>query len=184
MFKRILTIAILALPLSAWSAVQNISAQGGEVDFLAVGKPSFIKIHGVGGAPTGQLSLDGSKVDGKFEFDVGSLGTGIETRDDHMKKKYLEVEKYPKASLALQSASPVTGWSVSKPKLSDADFSGVLTLHGVSNPVTGKFNVSDSGKVEVAFKVKLTDFGVAIPTFAGITVADEVEIQVKIDRLQ
>jgi polyisoprenoid-binding protein YceI len=175
--------ALVTLGAPAFAAVQSISAKGGDVEFLAIGKPSFIKIHGKGSAAAGKLTVEGEKVSGQFEFELNSLGTGIETRDNHMKNKYLEVGKFPKAALELKSATPIKGWSLKKPAVKDAEFNGVLTLHGVSKPVTGKFQVTDSGGVSVDFKVKLTDYDVAIPQFAGITVADEVEITVKIDKL-
>lgn len=183
MKKSILIVALVTLGTPVFAAVQSIAAKGGGVEFLAIGKPSFIKIHGKGSAATGKLNVEGEKVSGQFEFELNSLATGIETRDDHMKNKYLEVGKFPKAALDLKSASPLAGWSLKKPAVKDAEFNGTLTLHGVSKPVTGKFQVSDTGGVSVDFKVKLTDYGVAIPQFAGITVADEVEITVKIDKL-
>ncbi len=148
-----LLIAAMIMNLPAMASVQSISAKGGDVEFLAIGKPSFIKIHGKGTAPSGKLSLDGRKVSGQFEFELSSLDTGIETRNEHMKTKYLEVGKYPKASLELKSASPLAGWTLKTPKVNDAEFNGVLTLHGVSKPVTGKFKVSNEGEVNVDFKV-------------------------------
>ena len=44
---------ILATALSTtnlWAATETLSAKGGQVDILAVGRPSFVKIHGVGAA--------------------------------------------------------------------------------------------------------------------------------------
>lgn len=173
----------LMMPSLAMAAVQKLSASGGQVEFLAVGKPSFIKINGTGSAATGTASLDGDKVQGNFSFDLTTLNTKIAKRDEHMKEKYLQVDKFPKATLELKSVKPIAGWSVKKPKLDEADFEGVLTLHGQTQPVKGKFSISDKSAVDVAFKIKLTDFKVDIPSFAGITVADEVEVKVKIDKL-
>ena len=182
MKTKILAILVV-MPSLAMAAIQKISPSGGQVEFLAIGKPSFIKIHGTGSAASGTASLEGDKVQGTFEFALSSLKTGIEKRDEHMKTKYLEVEKFPQAKLELKSVKPFLGWSIQKPKLDQADFEGILTLHGQSQPVKGTFSINDKSGVDVSFKIKLTDFKVDIPSFAGVTVADDVEITVKIDKL-
>jgi polyisoprenoid-binding protein YceI len=168
---------------SAFAAVQNLTSNGGAVEFLAIGKPSFIKINGKGSPPTGTLALDGEKVSGKFEFDLTSLDTGMATRNDHMKTKYLEVGKFPKASLEVTSVKSLKGWSLKTPKLDQDSFEGSLTLHGVTKPVSGRFTVSDKGHVDAKFKLKMTDYNVAIPSFAGVTVTDEVEVTVQLEKL-
>lgn len=173
----------LFIGVSCWGMPQSLSAKGGSVEFLAIGKPSFIKIRGAGSAASGAVTVDGDKATGKFAFDMGTLDTGIEKRNEHMKEKYLETPKFPKSELEIASTSALKGWSKTNPKISDADFNGNLTLHGVTKPVTGKFSVTDSRASEVHFKVKLSDYAITIPSFSGITVADEVEITVKIDKL-
>ena len=177
----VLILAIFCVP--AWSAVQTLSAKGGLVEILALGRPSFVKIQGTGSAPTGQIYLDGDKVKGEFEFDLGSLDTGIQMRNEHMKNKYLEVERYPKAQLVIQSVNSPSGWSIQKPKISAAEFEGQLTLHGVTSPVKGTFSMGDDRDVSAEFNVKLSDFQVVVPSFAGITVKDEVAIKVKIKQM-
>jgi polyisoprenoid-binding protein YceI len=176
-------LALIFTSTSAFAAIQKIKADGGTVEFLAIGKPSFIKIHGKGTPSKGTISVDGEKITGNLEFDVTSLDTEITKRNEHMKEKYLEVGKYPKATLELKSAKPLKGWSLAKPELKDADFEGVLTLHGTSQPVKGKFSITDKSAANVLFKIKLTDYKIDIPSFAGVTVADDVEITVKIDKL-
>lgn len=177
-------IFLLMTPPFATAAVQKFSPAGGTVEFLAIGKPSFIKIHGTGAATDGSLALDGDQIKGTFSFELASLNTGIATRDEHMKNKYLEVEKYPQAQLELKSVKPLTGWSLAHPQLSKAEFDGVLTLHGQSQPVKGQVSIDDHGAVDVQFKIKLTDFKVDIPTFAGVHVADDVDVNVKIEKLK
>lgn len=75
------------------------------------------------------------------------------------------------------------GWSLEKPELKDANFTGQLTLHGVTKPVTGKVNMSDEKEIEAGFKIKLSEYKIDIPKYLGITVADEVEVTVKIDEI-
>lgn len=182
--KSVFAALIALVGFSSWAMVQNLSAKGGSVEFLAIGKPSFIRIHGVGSSATGQIAVENEKAQGKFAFDLGSLNTGIETRNEHMKTKYLETPKYPKAELEVTGTSALKDWTPQNPKIAEAEFDGMLTLHGVTKPIKGNFSVSGSGAADIHFKVKLSDYAVSVPVFAGITVADEVEITVKIDKLE
>lgn len=176
-------LAAIFTSTAAFAAIQKIQPTGGGVEFLAIGKPQFIKIHGKGTPSKGTISLDGEKISGNLEFDVSSLDTEIPKRNEHMKEKYLEVGKYPKATLELKSAKPLKGWSLAKPELKDADFEGELTLHGTKKPVQGKFTITDKSAASVTFKVKLSDYKIDIPSYLGVTVAEDVEVTVKIDKL-
>src|SRR5262249_13868215 len=118
------SLIILFWMSSSFAAVQNISCKGGTVEFLAIGKPSFIKIHGKGNSASGKLSVEAEKIKGDFAFDLSSLDTDIEKRNEHMKTKYLEVSKFPKATLELSSVKPLVGWSIKNPKLDGASFEG------------------------------------------------------------
>lgn len=178
------TFVLLLSALSAHAVPQKIAATGGTVEILAVGKPSFIKIQGKGDAPSGQLTSENSVINGKFEFSLDSLDTGIKLRNEHMKMKYLETDKHPKALLEIQNLSVKKDWSVKAPSLEATSFSGRMTLHGVVRPVTGTFTINSKGEVSAETKIKISEFKIAIPSYMGITVADEVQVKVKIDKLQ
>jgi polyisoprenoid-binding protein YceI len=177
----ILLLMFTAMP--AWAAIEGLSTQGGRVEILATGRPSFLKIAGVGSAPQGKLSVNATQVSGEIDFDLGSLDTGISKRDEHMKTKYLEIEKFPKARLTIQTVQLTPGWTLKNPELNESSFEGELTLHGVTHKVSGKFSLSQSRAVDAQFTVKLSDFKVEVPTFAGVTVADDVKIHVTIEKL-
>lgn len=174
---------LLFTPAISLAAVQKLTPNGGQVEFLAQTSPSFIKIHGKGKPATGELQLNGDKVEGKFEFELASFDTEMERRNEHM-KKYLEVEKFPKATLELKSVKPLVGWTLKSPKLENAAFEGVLTLHGQNRPVKGKLNINEKGATEVSFSVNLDDYKIEQPSFAGVTVKKDIDITVKIDQLK
>src|SRR4051812_35277879 len=113
-----LLIAALFVPSLSFAAVQKLSASGGQVDFLAKGRPNLFRVTGKGSAPTGQLTVDGEKISGTLEFQLTTLETGLETRDHHMKDKYLEVEKYPKATLEIKSVGHLASWTIKNPMVS------------------------------------------------------------------
>lgn len=162
----------------------GLSRNSGAVEFLAVGRPSAIKIRGKGTAPEGTITLkkaaSGYLAQGVVSVELESLDTGIGTRTSHMKEKYLEVGNYPKAELELLEAQLPESFGQEDAEAKTA-FRGTLTLHGVKKPVEGTVSVkrnSNSCSGHAEFSLKLADYAIAIPRFAGITVADDVSVSV------
>ena len=156
------------------SAAKSLAIKSGKVEFLAIGKPSFLKVRGIGTAPTGELKLSGSKASGEFTFDLSSLDTEIALRNEHMKDKYLEVGKFPKATIRFKDVEAKEGAKSTIP--------AELELHGVKKTVSMDAELKPEGESKKAtgtFKFKLTDFGIAIPSHLGITIADEVTVTIE-----
>ena len=166
-------------PTKAW--LLTFDPGSGGVEFNATGRPSALKIHGKGTAPKGALSVTGGKASGTLSFDLGSLDTGIKMRNEHMKQKYLEVGKYQQAELTFDQLSMPESVQAEQAKLDRVPFQGTLSLHGIRKPVTGFADIVRDGQkvaLKADFGIKLTDYGIAIPSFAGITVAEDVRILV------
>lgn len=172
------------VPVVAYAVPQKFEAQGGAVEALVVGRPSLLKIRAKGEPAIGSLLVDGKKVSGSFEFALSTLDSGIALRDEHMKNKYLQVGEHPKAVLTIKELELAKEFSATKPEVGESDFLGELTLHGVTKPVKGKFKVGESRNVTADFKVTLSDFSIDIPTYMGITIANDVSVSVAIDDLK
>lgn len=180
-----LALTLLSSPAISFAATENVSFDKGtgSVAFHAVGRPSAIKINGTGAAPKGAVSWgsDG-KVSGELALDISSLDTGISMRTNHMKEKYLEVEKFPQSKLTLTEVNlPAADFGKDFSE-SSIPFKGNLSLHGVSKPVTGTAKIEQKGtnvSVHAEFTIKITDYQIPIPVFAGITVADEVSLVIE-----
>jgi polyisoprenoid-binding protein YceI len=181
-----IVLAIFALSFSvpalafADAAKVNFDQSKGTTTFHAVGRPSAIKINGTGTGPAGSLVWNSAgKVNGDLLFDLSSLDTGISMRTNHMKEKYLEVGKYPKAKLTLTEVSiPAKDFGKDFTE-SRVPFKGNLELHGVTKPVSGTAQIEQHGstvKVHAELPVKITDYKIPVPVFAGITVADDVSL--------
>lgn len=167
---------------SAASAMKVDLSQGAKVEFNATGKPDMMSIKGTGAKAIGALESKDKTVNGEFTVNLDELTTDMDLRDEHMKEKYLETAKYKNAVLKINQsdiaeAIPADGtWN---PK----NLKGLLTLHGVTKevPLNCKLTVKDgTAKGIVDFKISLPDYKIEIPSFAGITVADEVKIQVNV----
>lgn len=152
----------------------KFSEADGKVSFLAKGKPAMIKIMGEGTGPAGTLTLENDKLAGTLSIDLTKLTTKIEMRDDHMKNKYLEVSKFPKAEMTFKDVS-------FKNDTTEMPFQASLNLHGITKPVSGtiQFAKIDKQTAGIAkFTIKVTDFLPELPSYAGIKVADDVEVTV------
>jgi len=157
-----------------------------EVVFKAVGKPSFLKITGEDEDEkglSGTVTKDGDRFGGKAIFKLDVLTTGIDLRDEHMKEKYLQTKQHPNAELVIKQLP----WG--KDDKSDFEekkgpFKGEFTVRGVTKPVEGEATVArQSGKIEaeVSFKFKITDYGIELPSFQGVTVAEDVTVELEIE---
>src|SRR5579863_2237042 len=85
---------------AATAGAENLNVTGSS-EFIATGKPGFIKIDGLGKGLTGRLALTGNEVSGQATFPLATLDTGVGLRDKHMKDEYLEVQKFPEAKLVV-----------------------------------------------------------------------------------
>jgi len=169
---------------SAEAAV--IQPTKGHVEFLAIGKPSAIKIRGKGDDLKSELVWKEQMVTGKFIFNLDSFNTGIELRDAHMKEKYFETGKFKNAELELKPVALAQDPCKDEIKLEKAPFEGTLKLHGVEKPVKGEFDIKANkgeGQAQVHFTLNNSDFAIEIPVYLGIKVADKVENTVELNWL-
>lgn len=158
----------------------TLDAKQGKTEFLAVGRPSAIKINGKGTGPTGDFKFkregDVYLMSGEAIVDLSSLDTDIDMRDRHMKEKYLEVEKYKDAKISFADVK-VSAEKVEKG--GEFELMGKLNLHGEEKALPIAMNLENKDgqiKAKAKFKVKLSEFKIDIPKYAGITVADEVHV--------
>lgn len=98
--------------------------------------------------------------------DVSTFKTGIELRDKHMREKYLEVSKFPVATLI-------------KGQAANGVFSGELAVHGVTVPVKGTYEVKEKSLV-VNFAVEASSFKISPAKYMGVGVQDEVKVEVSL----
>ncbi|MBH46881.1 MAG: hypothetical protein CME71_01780 [Halobacteriovorax sp.] len=142
----------------------------GDIEFKAKGKPALISINGKSDHLTGKLTETDNGFSGEFDLDLNHLSTGIELRDEHLKKTYLKVDQYPQAKLQFSNLKVL--------KNQEIDFVASLTLHGQTKEINGNAIVSDKNTINAEFIINLADFSIDIPSFKGITVAKDVKIEV------
>jgi polyisoprenoid-binding protein YceI len=132
----------------------------------------------------GQLFVSSKRpgeVEGTLAVDLTTLETGISLRDTHMREQYLEVKKGDQFSTARLNQIRVDRIDPANPA-GTAAFRGVLTLHGVEKPVTGKAEIkpiSNGLQVHATFPVNISDFNIQRPRYLGVGVKDEVTVGVR-----
>lgn len=181
-----LAIFLLFFGVNTWSApIYKLTAESGETHFLAIGNPSAIRIEGKLQGPEGELLVQEIEsnlmISGSLKVNLKNSTTGMALRDRHMKEKYLEVDKYAEAVLSLENLT-LPKKRVSQEFPEKIKFNGVLSLHGVQKPIAGEFVIKPQGtkfKINANFPMKISEFGIQVPTFAGITVADHVDVTVQ-----
>lgn len=163
------SVTVTCLFPASLASAKPLKFKYSEVQFVAVGNPGFLKIKGSGGHLGGTLSEEKGKLSGDLEVVLDQFDTGISLRNQHMKEKYLETAKFPKALLSVKDLPATDG---------DHEFKAALTLKGVTKPVAGKYKVSDKSFTS-EFKISLKDYPVGVPSYLGVSVAEDVVVTVE-----
>jgi polyisoprenoid-binding protein YceI len=155
-------------------ALATLAAQpGARVAFTAAG-PAGMKIVGT----TSELAAAGDAKNVSVTVTLTHLTTGIDLRDKHMREKYLETPTYPTAVLIVPRTSivfPAAGASTT------ADAQGTLTLHGQTKPSAFHYTATNDGasyRVDGLIHVNMQSYGINVPSYLGITVKPDVDVEV------
>ena len=177
----IVVLALASAAVTAHASELKLSAADGEVAFEATGRPSALRIRGTTHSLEGTIKSTAAGLTGDVTVDLDSLDTGLKMRNEHMKKKYLETPKFPKAQLHIAKVGEFKQGG--KVAVGSFPFEGTLKLHGVEKAITGVVELkavrADAALPIIAtFTISIKDFGINTPSFAGITVTDTVNVKV------
>jgi polyisoprenoid-binding protein YceI len=121
-----------------------------------------------------------SVFDGSLAVDLRTIDTGIDLRNEHLRDKYLEVDKGAGYDQAVLSDVVLQGLNADAPA-GKGSFTGSLMLHGVKKTVTGPVEIRQAGtgwRVRASFPVNLPDYNVDKPRYLGVGVRDTVQVSV------
>lgn len=159
----------------------DLSSQESKVEFLAIGKPSLLKINGTGGKLKGQIQFTNLIVSADCTVALDGITTGIGLRDEHMKNKYLEIGKFPEATLKISELKIDKDFLKEKGIQKNIPFKGKLKIHGSESDIEGTADIDSDDKnisIQAKTKTNITAHKIDVPSYLGIKVADEVEIKV------
>jgi polyisoprenoid-binding protein YceI len=163
--------ALLAVCTFALVAAAKLSKTGTSSTSFKVSGPAGLPITG----KTADMSIadDGTTV--TITVPLANIDTGVSLRNDHTKKA-LEADKFPDVKLAVARSAlkfPAAGAEAS------GDAKGKMTLHGQTKDVTFHYAAKldgDTYSVSGSTKVDMNDFGVTPPSYLGVTVKPDVDI--------
>jgi polyisoprenoid-binding protein YceI len=121
----------------------------------------------------------GDSVAVQVTVDLASLDTGIDLRNQHMRKNHLQTDKYPKAVFRGVTVRPPHPSALEPGIRQSLELEGDFDLHGVTRrmriPVEVTLIVGDRApQLHVAgqFNVSLKDFGIERPQFLMMRLSD------------
>ena len=165
--------ALAGLTLSVAASATLEDAGDDDVRFQATG-PGGMSIRGEASG------LDAKEADGKVTITVPlkDIKTGIGLRDRHL-RKYLEVDQYPDAKLAVLR-SKLTFPENDKDVRAAAN--GDFTLHGVTKRLRFSYKALRTGSdyhVQALATIDIRDYDIEVPCYLGVCVDPEVKLKVK-----
>lgn len=124
---------------------------------------------------TGSLTVAGGKVTaGSFTVDLTTLTSDKAQRDETIKSRGLETNRFPRASFTL--TRPITLPTVHDGKVFALQGTGKLTLHGTTKAITVALTAKVSGGsvvVQGDAPIVMADYGIEAPSVGGfVSVAD------------
>jgi len=151
------------LSLCVTTGAFEIGKRFNQVQFNAKTTAYFSVMGKAKGKTTGFIEFIDNTAKGKAILELKYFETGLQLRDEHLRTT-LEVEKFPTAMLEF---SGVAG-----------KFDGTLQLHGHTKTVSGTYTVGPVKKLY--FKIKLSEFDIIPPSFMGVTLENEIEIEASV----
>lgn len=123
----------------------------------------------------GKSVIDSSNGNVAFAIPINSFEFKKSLMQEHFNEKYMETEKFPKASFS----GMIEEWNGKN--LDIATAKGKLTIHGVTKEVSvvGKA-VFEKNKLVLSakFDVRLEDYGVEVPSLMFQKIAEVVEVTI------
>lgn len=186
--KAVIAAVSLAVPTFAFAAPWSIDAEHSNVGFkvrhmmVSNVKGDFGKVVGV--VDIDEKDITKSKVE--VTVDTASINTGVVKRDEHLKSAdFFDTAKYPTMTFVSQKVKKAGNGKI--------QVNGLLTLHGVSKPVTlevegpTKAFKDPWGNIKrgaaATAKINRKDFGLtynAAIESGGVLVGEEVDIVLEI----
>lgn len=116
---------------------------------------------------TGYAVVKGDDVSAeKIVAQLKDLKTGLALRDKHATEKYLEVGKFPEATLISATGKNGKG-------------KGKIRLRGIEKEVEGTYKIVGN-ELQATFPIKISEFGITGVKYMGVGVNDQVVVHVNV----
>lgn len=171
-------IALLSILLSTTTFGQRFITKTGHIWFHSDAPLETIEAH------NNQVNAAIDVQSGAFVFKVLMKAFVFEKAlmQEHFNENYVESTKYPSATFK-GKVTNLDQIDFTKPGTYDAEVSGDLTIHNVTNKVTtkGTFEIKpDMIHGKAKFSIRIADYHISIPEVVAGKIADVVDIYVDV----
>ncbi|QPK84176.1 YceI family protein [Corynebacterium qintianiae] len=125
----------------------------------------------------------GTVAAGEITVDMATVTTDNDRRDVNVRRSILNTDEYPKATFSLTEPADVSQLPEDG-SVGTVELTGDLTIRGETNSVTHEFEAVRSGDHLVVagdIPISRSDFGVETPELVAAKIADEGEINIKLN---
>ncbi|MHA2788955.1 YceI family protein [Corynebacterium sp. S7] len=136
---------------------------------------------------SGNVTIEGGQVKaGEIVVDMTNIVTDRDVRDVNVRQKILHTDQYPESSFVLTKPADVSNLP-DDGTAGSVELTGDLTIHGTTKEITQTFDVVRSGRdIIVAGNIPINrnDYGVESPEFVAAKIAEEGEVNLRINLAQ
>lgn len=176
LFAASVALAVLLVAPPAFAAFE--AAGPAKIVFNATGSPSFLDIEGA----TSDVAVTDDGTSLRFTVWLDTVTTGIELRDEHMKSKFHQTDRFPTADLVVSRDG--VKWPTELGKAETGTLQAPFTAHGTSETVKVDYTVRKSKagwNIRATFPFDISRHGIEVPSYLGVTVEPAMNADVLID---
>jgi hypothetical protein len=172
--KKLIFILSLVLCFGAQAQIYKTKKEQGSISFLSKSPLEDIEAtnkNPIIGYNSATGDFQSSVVMKQFKFKAALM-------EEHFNENYVESDKYPTATFKGKVNEKV---DLMKDGENKVTVTGKLTLHGVTQDVTTEGTITKKGEdviVHSAFKIKVADYKIAVPSLYVQNIAEVVDVTV------
>lgn len=197
MKTKLITSILLTLVLGAnlFAQTFSVNSKDGRNQASFISDAPFEKIVGLSSGLDAMVMINkddiAAKPMGKVKVSIANIKTGIDLRDEHLRSEnWLNAEKYPYAEFKLMGIKDASAGSLEDGARTNVTLVGQFSVHGVTKDIeapatltyfkeSARTKAKAPGNLLVAdteFSIKLSDYGVQIPSMVVGKVNEEVKV--------
>jgi hypothetical protein len=169
--KKLLVLTLISGSLHSFA--QKYTTEKGQISFFS-------------DASIEDITAVNSVVGSMFNVESGDIVYIVKIRDfifpkalmrEHFNEKYMESEKYPKATFQ----GKIIGFKTNVQGAQKVQAVGKMTIHGVTKQIDVPGTIEMTGNkllMKSKFMVRLSDYEIKIPTIVWQNIAEEIELTI------
>lgn len=189
------TLTTLLLSVSLIAQTFSVDSKDGRNQAQFISDAPFEKIVGLSSGLDATVMINKNDITknpmGKVKVSIKNIKTGIDLRDEHLRSEmWLNADKYPYAEFQLTGIKNASSNKLEDGKRVNATLTGKFSVHGITKNIevpakltyykeSERTKAKTNGNLLVAnadFSIKLSDYGVKIPSMVVGKVDEEVKI--------